>query len=174
MAYDYDLFVIGAGSGGVRAARLAAMTGARVAVAEESRVGGTCVVRGCVPKKFMVYASEFAHTFKLAKDYGWSGLEPVFDWSRFMNAKDVDIARLSGIYATNLQKAGADLFHERATLEDAHTVSMSKDGRLIKAETILIAVGGRPWLPRPRICPGSSMRSPRTRRSISTHCPSGS
>jgi glutathione reductase (NADPH) len=152
--FDYDLFVIGAGSGGVRAARLAAMTGARVAVAEESRVGGTCVVRGCVPKKFMVYASEFAHTFELAKSYGWTGLNPVFDWKAFMTAKDVDIARLSGIYATNLLKAGADLFHERATLEDAHTVSMSKDGRLLTAKTILIAVGGRPWLPSPDVLPG--------------------
>src|SRR5579862_4817798 len=82
--YDYDLFVIGAGSGGVRAARLAAMTGARVAVAEEYRVGGTCVVRGCVPKKFMVYASEFAHDLQLAKGYGWSFGEPRFDWPTFL------------------------------------------------------------------------------------------
>ncbi len=152
--FDYDLFVIGAGSGGVRAARLAAMTGAKVAVAEESRVGGTCVVRGCVPKKFMVYASEFAHTFELAKSYGWGGLEPTFDWTAFMTAKDVDIARLSGIYATNLMKAGADLFHERAELEDAHTVRMSKDGRKLTAETILIATGGRPWTPSAEELPG--------------------
>src|SRR6202167_3445012 len=96
--YDYDLFVIGAGSGGVRAARLAAMSGARVAVAEEHRVGGTCVIRGCVQKKFMVYASEFATHFKTAEGYGWWKSDAAFDWPRFIAAKDIEIARLSGIY----------------------------------------------------------------------------
>src|SRR5215469_2898371 len=101
--FDYDLFVIGAGSGGVRAARLAAMSGAKVGVAEEHRVGGTCVIRGCVPKKFMVYASEFSSQFKTAEGFGWSKSEATFDWSRFLAAKDAEIARLSGIYVTNLQ-----------------------------------------------------------------------
>jgi glutathione reductase (NADPH) len=124
--YDYDLFVIGAGSGGVRAARLASLEGKRVAVAEEYRVGGTCVIRGCVPKKFMVYASDFAHEFKIAEGYGWTVGEPRFDWHSFIESKDVEIARLSGIYAANLAKAGADLVHGRAVLKDAHTVEVTK------------------------------------------------
>jgi len=148
MAYDYDLFVIGAGSGGVRAARLAAMTGARVAVAEEHRVGGTCVIRGCVPKKFMVYASEFAHHFKTAEGYGWSGLDGAsFDWKTFITAKDIEIARLSGIYVTNLQKAGADLVHVRAVLKDANTVEIVGKDQTITADKILVATGGRPVKP---------------------------
>jgi glutathione reductase (NADPH) len=152
--YDYDLFVIGAGSGGVRAARLAAMTGARVAVAEESRVGGTCVIRGCVPKKFMVYASDFAHEFDIAEGYGWTLGERTFDWTKFITAKDVEIARLSGIYTTNLQKAGAELIHDRAVFLDAHTLELQKDGRRVTADKILIAVGGRPWMPSPEALPG--------------------
>src|SRR5436190_13721588 len=120
--YDYDLFVIGAGSGGVRAARLAAISGARVAVAEEHRVGGTCVIRGCVPKKFMVYASEVSSMMKSARGYGWSKCEATFDWHAFLEAKDAEISRLSSIYVTNLQNAGADLVHDRAELLDAHTV----------------------------------------------------
>jgi glutathione reductase (NADPH) len=149
MAYDYDLFVIGAGSGGVRAARLAAMTGARVAVAEESRVGGTCVIRGCVPKKLMVYASGFAREFEIAKGYGWSGLDhAAFDWPTFLAAKDMEIARLSGIYTANLKKAGADLFTQRAEFVDPHTLRLvGEEGRTVTAERILIATGGRPRLP---------------------------
>ena len=117
MAYDYDLFVIGAGSGGVRAARLAAMTGARVAVAEESQVGGTCVVRGCVPKKLMVYASGFAREFELARGYGWSGCKGTsFHWPSFLDQKDREIARLSGAYTANLKKAGADPVHHQGPL----------------------------------------------------------
>src|SRR5271154_6426876 len=96
--YDYDLFVIGAGSGGVRAARLSATGGAHVAVAEEYRVGGTCVVRGCIPKKFMVYASEFPHAFESAADFGWTLGEARFDWPIFLERKDLEIARLSGLY----------------------------------------------------------------------------
>jgi len=145
---DYDLFVIGAGSGGVRAARLAGMSGARVAVAEADRVGGTCVIRGCVPKKFMVYASEFSRSFKLAEGYGWSEAQSRFDWPEFMTTKDIEIARLSGIYVANLQKAGAELIHDRARLVDAHTVALEKTGRTVTADKILIAVGGRPWMPR--------------------------
>lgn len=144
--YDYDLFVIGAGSGGVRAARLAAMSGARVAVAEEHRVGGTCVIRGCVPKKFMVYASEFAHHAEIAEGYGWSKSQSTFDWARFLEAKDREIARLSGIYVTNLTNAGCELVHGRAILKDAHTVEVDGKG-IYTAEKILVATGGRPWKP---------------------------
>jgi len=148
--YDYDLFVIGAGSGGVRAARLTALGGKRVAIAEEFRVGGTCVIRGCVPKKFMVMASDFAHQFKTAEGYGWT-VEASFDWPTFLQTKDVEIARLSGIYVANLGKAGVDLIHGRAVLKDAHTVEVThRDGgesQTITAEKMLIATGGRPWMP---------------------------
>ena len=146
--YDYDLFVIGAGSGGVRAARLAAMTGARVAVAEEYRIGGTCVIRGCVPKKFMVYASEFSAMFKEAEGYGWSPITSKFDWKKFLDAKDVEIGRLSGIYASNLAKAGADLVHAKARLVDAHTVELVGKDKTVTAQTILIATGG--WVSVPK------------------------
>jgi len=145
--YDYDLFVIGAGSGGVRAARLAAMTGARVMVAEEHRVGGTCVIRGCVPKKFMVYASEFAHHFEMAGGYGWTVGESSFDWPKFIAEKDKEIARLSGIYVRNLQNAGARMVHGKARLLDAHTVEVEGHGQ-VTADKILIATGGRPWMPK--------------------------
>ena len=146
--YDYDLFVIGAGSGGVRAARMAAMTGARVAVAEESRVGGTCVVRGCVPKKFMVYASEFSRMFEDARGYGWNVGETAFDWSEFRARRDMEVARLSGLYEANLAKAGADLIHGRAVFEDAHTLRIEgEDARTVTADKVLIAAGGRPRMP---------------------------
>jgi glutathione reductase (NADPH) len=144
--HDYDLFVIGAGSGGVRAARLAAMSGARVAVAEEHRVGGTCVIRGCVPKKFMVYASEFSHHFKTAKAYGWSVGETSFNWPAFIAEKDKEIARLSGIYVRNLSNAGAELIHGKARLTDAHTVEIEGGGR-VTADKVLIAVGASPYMP---------------------------
>ena len=146
--YDYDLFVIGAGSGGVRAARLAAITGARVAVAEEHRAGGTCVIRGCVPKKFMVYASEVAHQLEVAKGFGWEGCDaPSFSWETFLDRKDVEIARLSGIYVTVLANAGAELTHARAELKDAHTVELVGKDQSFTAEKILIAVGGWPVKP---------------------------
>jgi glutathione reductase (NADPH) len=144
--YDYDLFVIGAGSGGVRAARVAAIAGARVAVVEEHRVGGTCVIRGCVPKKFMVYASEFSHHFKTAEAYGWTVGETSFDWPQFIAAKDQEIARLSGIYVRNLQNAGAELLHGKGVVIDPHTVEV--DGKRYTTQRILIATGGRPWMPR--------------------------
>ena len=144
--FDYDLFVIGAGSGGVRAARLAAMSGAKVAVAEEDRVGGTCVIRGCVPKKFMVYASEYSRSFATARGYGWDIGETKFDWRRFLMAKDDEIARLSGIYVRNLQNAGAELVHAKARVKDAHTVEVAGKGTFT-AKKILIATGGRPWMP---------------------------
>jgi glutathione reductase (NADPH) len=145
--YDYDLFVIGAGSGGVRAARLSAMSGAKVAVAEESRVGGTCVIRGCVPKKFMVYASEVSNQLKVAKGFGWTIPEATFDWKTFIEAKDVEIARLSGIYVANLAKAGAELVHARAVLKDAHTLEIVGKDMTVTADKILIATGGRPTVP---------------------------
>ncbi len=145
--YDYDLFVIGAGSGGVRAARLAAVSGARVGVAEEDRAGGTCVIRGCVPKKFMVYASEYTKSFETARGYGWDIGETHFDWPRFLMAKDTEIARLSGIYVRNLQNAGAELFHGRARLIDNHTLEVAGHG-IKTAAKILIATGGRPWMPK--------------------------
>lgn len=145
--YDYDLFVIGAGSGGVRAARLTALGGKKVAVAEEYRVGGTCVIRGCVPKKFMVMASEVSHALEIAEGYGWSFDNAKFDWPTFLQAKDVEIARLSGIYAANLGKAGVDLVHGRAVMKDAHTVEIVGKNQTFTAEKILIATGGRPWKP---------------------------
>ena len=145
--FDYDLFVIGAGSGGVRAARLAAVSGAKVGIAEEYRVGGTCVVRGCVPKKFMVYASEFSSAFKAAEGFGWSKSEARFDWPAFLRAKDIEIARLSGLYVTGLQNAGADIAHARAELQDAHTITLSDRDRRLTAEKVLVASGGRPTVP---------------------------
>jgi glutathione reductase (NADPH) len=144
--FDYDLFVIGAGSGGVRAARLAAMSGAKVLVAEEHRVGGTCVIRGCVPKKFMVYASEFSTHFETARGYGWEVGDTRFDWPRFLLEKDKEIARLSGIYVRNLQNAGAELVHARARVKDRHTVAVEGRGE-VRARRILVATGGRPWMP---------------------------
>jgi glutathione reductase (NADPH) len=149
-AYDFDLFVIGAGSGGVRAARLAAMAGAKVGVAEAYRVGGTCVIRGCVPKKFMVYASEFSRDFEVARGYGWSIENASFDWRAFLINKDKEIARLSGVYTRNLNNAGADLIMGRARFLDPHALEISdEDGKIRKltAEKVLIATGGRPKLP---------------------------
>jgi glutathione reductase (NADPH) len=146
-SYDYDLFVIGAGSGGVRAARMAAMAGARVAIAEEYRVGGTCVIRGCVPKKLMVYASDFARQFETARGYGWTVEQPVFDWPTFLAAKDREIARLSGIYTTNLEKAGVDIFRAKAAFVDTHTLKLIGQDKTVTAEKILIATGGRPVMP---------------------------
>jgi len=114
--FDYDLFVIGGGSGGVRAARLAAQGGARVGIAEEYRFGGTCVIRGCVPKKLLVYASSFAEAFEDAAGFGWRVGETRFDWAALIAAKDREIARLEGIYARNLDLAGVELHRCRATL----------------------------------------------------------
>lgn len=148
MAYDFDLFTIGAGSGGVRASRLAAMTGARVAVAEEYRAGGTCVVRGCVPKKYMVYASEFGRSLEHMKGYGWNVSGVSYDHKDFMDRMHREIDRLSGIYARNLKNAGAELISERAELVDAHTLRLTTSGRTVTAEKILIATGGTPVMPR--------------------------
>ncbi|WP_425409966.1 glutathione-disulfide reductase [Hyphococcus sp.] len=143
--YDYDLFTIGAGSGGVRASRLAASYGAKVGVAEEYRVGGTCVIRGCVPKKFLVYASEYGHGYHHARGYGWSADNVSFDWKALIENKDNEIDRLNGIYIRNLKNAGADIFQTRATLKDPHTVHLEAEDRDVTAERILIATGGAPW-----------------------------
>jgi len=143
--YDYDLFAIGAGSGGVRAARLAATYGARTAIAEEHRVGGTCVVRGCIPKKLFVYASEFAHMFHDAKGYGWTSGRPHFDWKTLIANKDAEIDRLNGVYVRNLKNAGVEIFDSRAVLKDAHTIHVVNEKRDVTAERILIATGGAPW-----------------------------
>jgi len=145
--FDYDLFVIGAGSGGVRAGRLAAADGHRVAVAEEYRPGGTCVVRGCIPKKFMVYASEFSQSFKTARGYGWTIGRTRFDWPTFLAAKDIEIARLSGVYVANLQNAGAELIMDRAELAGPNTVRLVGQQRTVSARNILIATGGAPSVP---------------------------
>ena len=146
--YDYDLFVIGAGSGGVRSARLAAQLGKRVGVAEESRPGGTCVVRGCVPKKYLVFGSEYGKYIKQAEGYGWDiGGKPRLDWAKLRDGIQTEVSRLSSIYSGILERNGADLFSERAEFIDAHTVRLTTSGKEITAETILIAVGGRPWAP---------------------------
>ena len=145
-AFDFDLFVIGGGSGGVRAGRIAAEHGARVALAEEYRWGGTCVIRGCVPKKLMVYASSFPDAFADAQGFGWTVTPPVFDWERFKAARDAEIARLEGIYAETLRRAGVALFACRAVLTDPHTIRLAT-GATYRAKHVLIATGGRPVLP---------------------------
>ncbi|ACB94531.1 glutathione-disulfide reductase [Beijerinckia indica] len=144
--YDVDLFVIGAGSGGVRAARIAAGYGARVLIAEEFRVGGTCVIRGCVPKKLMVYASRFVDHFEDAAGFGWDVPQPSFHWSKLVAAKEKEISRLSAIYRTNLDKAGVTILDSRAEIEDAHTVLLKADERRVTAGMILVATGGTPVL----------------------------
>src|SRR6188768_3636903 len=122
--FDTDLFVIGGGSGGVRAARIAAGYGARVQVAEEYRVGGTCVIRGCVPKKLLVYASRFAEEFEDAAGYGWTLPEPSFDWATLIANKDREIARLEAAYTTNLERSKVAIAKSRAVIEDRNTVRL--------------------------------------------------
>ena len=145
--YDYDLFVIGAGSGGVRASRIAAGHGAKVAVAEEYRVGGTCVIRGCVPKKLFVYASQFSEEFEDAAGFGWTVGEASFSWEKLLANKDREIDRLNGIYIRNMENAGVKIFQTRAVLKDAHTVHLVAEGRDVTADKILIATGGTPFKP---------------------------
>ena len=142
--FDYDLFVIGAGSGGVRAARIAASHGARVAIAEEYRVGGTCVIRGCVPKKLLVYASRFTDEFEDAAGFGWTLEDPKFDWPSLIASKDKEIARLEAAYRPTLSKFSVELFAERATLGGPNEIRLQKSGRTISAKTILVATGGHP------------------------------
>ncbi|HET7412620.1 MAG TPA: glutathione-disulfide reductase [Pararhizobium sp.] len=142
--YDYDLFVIGGGSGGVRAGRMTAALGKRVAIAEEYRYGGTCVIRGCVPKKLFVYASQFSEAFEDAVGYGWTVGETRFDWPTLIANKDREISRLEGLYRKGLANAGADILDSRAELVDRHTVRISATGKTVTADKILLAVGGRP------------------------------
>ena len=143
--YDFDLFVIGGGSGGVRAARVAAEHGARVAIAEEDRWGGTCVIRGCVPKKLLVYASEVRRAIDDARGFGWTIPESRHDWATLVAAKDKEIERLSRAYVERLRKAGAEVLHGRAALTDPHTIEIA--GRSVTAAHILVATGGAPKRP---------------------------
>ncbi len=145
-AFDYDLFVIGGGSGGVRAARMAAATGARVGLAEESRMGGTCVIRGCVPKKLMVFASGFSDAMSDARAYGWDVGDGDFDWPTFRTKLHSELDRLEGVYRKVLDTAGVTIHDSRAALIDPHTVQLA-DGKILTAKHILVATGGRPVLP---------------------------
>jgi glutathione reductase (NADPH) len=144
MPREVDLFVIGAGSGGVRAARIASSYGAKVTIAEEYRVGGTCVIRGCVPKKLLVYASRFAEEFEDAAGYGWTVPPPSFDWPTLIANKDREIARLEAAYTTNLERAKVEIVKSRAVMIDAHTVKLVASGETVRAKHILIATGGAP------------------------------
>ncbi len=143
---NVDLFVIGAGSGGVRAARIAASYGARVMIAEEYRVGGTCVIRGCVPKKLLVYASRFGHEFEDAAGYGWTVLDATFHWPSLIANKDREIARLEAAYTNTLERYNVTLVKSRAVVEGPHAVRLLSNGALVQAETILIATGAWPHL----------------------------
>lgn len=146
MDFDYDLFVIGGGSGGVRAGRVASQAGAKVGLAEEYRMGGTCVIRGCVPKKLMVYASQFSELMEDAAGYGWSVGERSFDWAKFMSVKNPEIDRLENIYRKNLGGAGVELHDQRATVSGTHEVTLA-DGTKFSAKIILVATGGWPFVP---------------------------
>ncbi len=142
--FDVDLFVIGAGSGGTRAARIASGHGARVMIAEEDRIGGTCVIRGCVPKKLFVYASRFTEDFEDAAGFGWSVGKPTFDWPTLRDAVANEVTRLSGLYRKGLEAAGVSIREERAVVEGPHEVRLQKSGDLIRARHILVATGGWP------------------------------
>jgi glutathione reductase (NADPH) len=153
MSFDYDLFVIGGGSGGVRAARVAAQEGAKVALAEEDRYGGTCVIRGCVPKKLMVFASEYSAMVEDAQAYGWDISGGAFDWGSFKGKLHAELDRLEGIYRNLLKNKEVTTYDSRATLVDAHTVALA-DGTQKRAKHILIATGGWPTVPE---FPGSEL-----------------
>ena len=144
MAYDYDLFVIGGGSGGVRASRMAAQTGARVAIAEEYGFGGTCVIRGCIPKKLFVYASHFAEEFEDSVGFGWTVPERHFDWNVLVANKNKEIARLQDLYLQNVERTGVEAFMDRAEFLDPHTIKLKKSGRTVTAAYVLVATGGHP------------------------------
>jgi glutathione reductase (NADPH) len=143
--YDFDLFVIGAGSGGVRAARVAASHGANVGICEFSRVGGTCVIRGCVPKKLLSYAAHFGEEFEDAAGYGWTVTDAKFDWPSLIKAKDREIDRLNQVYLDLLENSGVELFEARGRFLDPHRIQLGE--RTVSAERILVAAGGRPWKP---------------------------
>ncbi len=144
--YDFDLFTIGAGSGGVRASRVAAAHGARVAVAEEYRVGGTCVIRGCVPKKMLVYGAHFAEDLEDAKAFGWTIEGKSFDWASLRDAVQTDVTRLEGLYGQTLGNHDVTIFNERATITGDHQVTLAS-GKVVTAKHILIATGARPLVP---------------------------
>ena len=146
MAFDYDLFVIGGGSGGVRAARVAAQTGAKVALAEDDRYGGTCVIRGCVPKKFMVFASEYPAMIADAKEYGWAVNAGGFNWDSFKTKLHTELDRLEGVYRKILSSNGVTTYDARATIADPHTVTLST-GESFSTKHILVATGGSPVRP---------------------------
>src|SRR3546814_3007657 len=143
--YDYDLFTIGAGSGGVRASRFAANYGARVAIAEERYLGGTCVNVGCIPKKLLTYAAHYGEDFRDAESYGWTVGERRFDWSKLIANKNKEIERLNKIYDRLLTNAGCTVIEDRATIEDPHTIRVG--GKIRTAKYILVATGGWPRLP---------------------------
>lgn len=152
MTYDYDLFVIGAGSGGLAAAKRAASYGAKVAIAETDLVGGTCVIRGCVPKKMMVYASSFSELFKNAEGYGWTAGEPELDWSKLLHSVDNEVNRLSRLHISFLEKNNVELIQGHASFVDAHTLEVSgmgdgSESKKVTADKILIATGSRAVLP---------------------------
>ncbi len=146
MTFDYDLFVIGGGSGGVRAARVAAATGAKVALAEEYRMGGTCVIRGCVPKKLMVFASGYSEMFDDARAYGWNVQDGPFDWTKFSTKLNTELDRLEGIYRKLLDGSNVEIIDARAQVKDPHTVTLST-GKDVTAKHILVATGGMPVVP---------------------------
>ena len=147
MSEPYDLVVIGAGSGGVRAARLAANFGAKVAIIEEYRVGGTCVIRGCVPKKLFVYAARFKDQFEIAESFGWQ-VDARFDWPTLVENKDKEIARLEAAYVRTLEGAGAEIIRDRAIFTGPRSVKLVKSGRELTAKTVLLATGGHPYIPK--------------------------
>ena len=153
--HDYDLIVIGAGSGGVRAARLAAKTGAKVAIIEQVQVGGTCVIRGCVPKKLLVYGSEYSQAFRDAKGFGWTVDWACFDWPTLRDAVQAEVNRLSSLYQKNLDAAGVATFEDRGVVVDPHTVRLTRDGKSITGERILVATGGHTY--RPEETPGQEL-----------------
>src|SRR5882672_5690215 len=143
--YDFDMFTIGAGSGGVASSRRAGAYGARVAICEELRIGGTCVLRGCVPKKLLVYGAQFADAFADAAGFGWSVVPPSFDWPSLIAAKDKELARLEQIYVNMLKNSGVEIIEGRGVLADPHTIEVA--GRRYTAENIMIATGGHPTVP---------------------------
>jgi glutathione reductase (NADPH) len=145
MSYDFDLFAIGGGSGGIASARRAAEYGAKVGIAENDRLGGTCVNRGCIPKKLMVYASHFPYQFKEAQGFGWSPVESSFDWTKMINAVNNELDRLNGIYQRMLDNSKVQLFRGYARLLDPHTIEIGDTK--VTADKILIAVGGHPVKP---------------------------
>ena len=151
--FDYDLFTIGAGSGGVRASRVSAAHGAKVAVAEEYRVGGTCVIRGCVPKKMLVYGAHFAEDLEDCQKFGWTVENPTFDWIKLRDNVLGDVDRLNGLYKDTLENHGVEIIHQRARITGDHEITLA-DGTVLTARHILIATGARPHIPQ---CPGHEL-----------------